>query len=343
MSRTAFARLTAAVSLLALCVILLGAYVRLSDAGLGCPDWPGCYGHLVVPESPQAVEQANQAHPSRPLHAGKAWKEMVHRYLAGSLGLAIAVVAVVAWRDRERGRGVLLPTVLVALVAFQALLGMWTVTLMVNPTIVTAHLIGGMATLALLWWVTLREGRWWSDLASAPLAALRPWVRGAVALVIVQLLLGGWTSTHYAAMACPEFPTCHSGEWWPAADFREGFVLWQPLGVNYEFGVLDSPARTAIHLAHRTGALVVLLYVAALAWAVVRRSVSPGQRRLGLVLALVLAAQIALGITNVVGRLPLPVAVAHTGGAALLLLAVLTLLHVVTSAVRPAAPWGRRR
>jgi cytochrome c oxidase assembly protein subunit 15 len=324
-------------------VILLGAYVRLSDAGLGCPDWPGCYGHLVVPESPQAVAQANQAHPARPLDAGKAWREMAHRYLAGSLGLAIVAVAVFAWRDRERGRGVFLPTVLVGLVAFQALLGMWTVTLLVNPTIVTAHLIFGMLTLALLWWITLREGRWWSDLASAPLSGLRPWAVGAVVLVICQILLGGWTSTHYAAMACTEFPTCHSGEWWPVADFREGFVLWQPVGVNYEFGVLDSPARTAIHLAHRAGALVVLLSVGALAWAFVRRSTSVGQRRLGLALGLVLVAQIGLGITNVLGRLPLPVAVAHTGGAAALLLAALTVLHVATSAVRPGASWARRR
>jgi cytochrome c oxidase assembly protein subunit 15 len=340
MSRTAFARLTAAVSVLALCVVLLGAYVRLSDAGLGCADWPSCYGRLVVPESPQAVEQASQAHP---LHAGEAWKEMAHRDLGWALGLAIAVVAVLAWRDRERGRGVVLPTVLVALVVLEALIGIWAVTLRANATIVAAHLIGGMATLALLWWVTLREGRWWSDLASAQLAALRPWAIGAVVLVVVQTLLGGWTSTHYAAIACNELPTCRSGDWWPPADFLEGFVPWQTLGVGSELGTLDSPARTAIHLAHRTGALIVLVYVGALAWAVVRRSTSAGQRRLGFLLALVLAAQIALGVTNVLGRLPLPVAVVHTGGAVALLLALLTVLHVLTSAVRPAAPWARRR
>ena len=147
MSASSFARLTAAVAVLALCVILLGAYVRLSDAGLGCPDWPGCYGHMVVPSADHAIAAANEAHPARPLDSGKAWKEMVHRYLAGSLGLGILAIAAVAWRNRRLGRPVVLPILLVALVVFQALLGMWTVTLLVNPTIVTAHLAGGMATL----------------------------------------------------------------------------------------------------------------------------------------------------------------------------------------------------
>jgi cytochrome c oxidase assembly protein subunit 15 len=330
MSASSFARLTAAVAVLALCVILLGAYVRLSDAGLGCPDWPGCYGHMVVPSADHAIAAANEAHPARPLDSGKAWKEMVHRYLAGSLGLGILAIAAVAWRNRRLGRPVVLPILLVALVVFQALLGMWTVTLLVNPTIVTAHLAGGMATVALLWWLTLREGGWWRSPLDPRLAALRPWAVGGVLIVVLQILLGGWTSSNYAALACVDFPTCHGGQWWPAADFAEGFTLWRPLGVDYEFGVLDSPARTAIHLAHRVGALVVAVYVAALGIAVLRRAPGTAQRALGAALLAILALQLTLGITNVVAQLPLPVAVAHNGGAALLLLALLSLLHVLT-------------
>jgi cytochrome c oxidase assembly protein subunit 15 len=332
MSASSFARLSAAVSVLAFCVILLGAYVRLSDAGLGCPDWPGCYGHLVVPSADHAVAAANDAHPTRPVDSGKAWKEMVHRYLAGALGLAILALAVIAWRGRHGGLPVVLPTILVGLVAFQALLGMWTVAHLVNPAIVTAHLAGGMATLAMLWWLTLRQGRLWVLPTTGQVSSLRPWALLGLVLVTGQILLGGWTSSNYAALACTAFPTCHGGEWWPAADFAEGFRLWRPLGIDYEFGVLDNPARTAIHLAHRLGALVVATYVGLLALAVIGRAKSVVERRLGIALLAILCVQIGLGITNVVAQLPLPVAVGHNGGAALLLLALLSLLHGATPA-----------
>ncbi|CAK0770595.1 cytochrome c oxidase assembly protein subunit 15 [Gammaproteobacteria bacterium] len=331
MNRITFARFTAFVTALALCVIVFGAYVRLSDAGLGCPDWPGCYGQLVAPTSQSAIDKANEVHPARPVHTAKAWKEMVHRYLAGSLGLAICTVAVMAWRGRRRGLPVVLPTMLVAIVVFQALLGMWTVTLLVNPAIVTLHLAGGMTTLALSWWLSLRQGRWFVP-SPIQFSRLRPWVVIGLGLVVLQILLGGWTSTNYAAMACPEFPTCHSNSWWPAANFSEGFVLWRPFGVNYEFGILDSPARTAIHLAHRLGALTVLLYVATLAVVFIRVARLAVHRRLGGAVLVILLVQIGLGITNVLAQLPLMVAVAHNGGAALLLLAVVSLLHLVSRA-----------
>ncbi len=337
MSASSFARLSAAVSVLALCVILLGAYVRLSDAGLGCPDWPGCYGHLVVPSADHAVAAASQAHPARPFDSAKAWKEMVHRYLAGALGLAILALAVIAWRGRRSGLPVVLSAVLVGLVAFQALLGMWTVTHLVNPAIVTAHLAGGMATLVLLWWLTLRQGRLWALPTTERVSSLRPWAVLGSVLVAGQILLGGWTSSNYAALACTAFPTCHGGDWWPAADFAEGFRLWRPLGVDYEFGVLDSPARTAIHLAHRLGALVVTIYVGLLALAAIRSGASAAERGLGVALLAILAVQIGLGVTNVVAQLPLPVAVAHNGGAALLLLALLSLVHVLTPSRASAA------
>ena len=329
MSPLSFSRLTGATAVLALCVILLGAYVRLSDAGLGCPDWPGCYGHLVAPTSERTIAAANEAHPARPVHSGKAWKEMVHRYLAGSLGLAILALALLAWRNRRNGLPVVLPTVLVGLVVFQAMLGMWTVTLLVNPVIVTAHLAGGMATLAVLWWLTLRQGRPWDRPTPEGAGSLRLWAALGLVLVAGQILLGGWTSSNYAALACAEFPTCHGGHWWPAADFVDGFTLVRPLGVDYQFGVLDSPARTAIHLAHRVGALVVAIYVTALAVAAIRRAPSRAVSHIGFVLLAVLGLQIGLGITNVVARLPLPVAVAHNGGAALLLLSLVSLVHAL--------------
>jgi cytochrome c oxidase assembly protein subunit 15 len=187
-----------------------------------------------------------------------------------------------------------------------------------------------MATLVLLWWLTLRQGRLWALPTTERVSSLRPWAVLGSVLVGGQILLGGWTSSNYAALACTAFPTCHGGDWWPAADFAEGFRLWRPLGVDYEFGVLDSPARTAIHLAHRLGALVVTIYVGLLALAAIRSGASAAERGLGVTLLAILAVQIGLGITNVVAQLPLPVAVAHNGGAALLLLALLSLVHVLT-------------
>ncbi len=330
MKRTAFSKLAAAIAVLAMAVIMLGAYVRLNDAGLGCPDWPGCYGRVVAPSHPQAVAEANAAFPEWPVESHKAWKEMVHRYLASGLGLAILVLAAVAWRGRDRGLPLMLPLLLVGLVVFQGLLGMWTVTLLVNPTIVTAHLAGGMATLALAWWLALRTGLSPAQpqvVPSPAVARLRPWAWGGLVLLAIQILLGGWTSTHYAAVACIEFPTCYGGQWWPQTDFGEGFAIWRPIGPNYEFGRLDSAARTAIHLTHRLGALAVLLYLGALATLILRRARGAGERHLGLALWAVLLVQVGLGITNVVGHLPLWVAVAHNGGAALLLLTLLVVIH----------------
>jgi heme a synthase len=327
--RSRFATLAALAAVLALAVVMLGAYVRLSHAGLGCPDWPGCYGRLAAPSHPEAVAAANAAYPERPVHAAKAWKEMVHRYLASGLGLAILVLAGLGWAGRRSGLPVTLPTVLVGLVVFQGLLGMWTVTLLVNPSIVTLHLAGGMATVALLWWLSLSQGRWPAAPVPPAVQGLRPWAWLGLALVCLQVLLGGWTSTHYAALACPEFPTCHGGQWWPQADFTEGFSLWRPAGVDYEGGVLDGPARTAIHLAHRAGALVVLVYVVVLGLALARRAEQPAHRRVARALLAAVALQVGLGIANVLWQLPLGLAVAHNGGAVLLLLSMLALVHTL--------------
>jgi cytochrome c oxidase assembly protein subunit 15 len=328
MSAHRFYQFAAATALLAWIVIMLGAYVRLSDAGLGCPDWPGCYGQIAVPSSEHAVRHANQTFPQRPVETAKAWKEMIHRYLAGTLGLCIFALALSAWRRKSaQPLPVILPSVLLALVIFQALLGMWTVTLLVNPSIVTAHLLGGLATLGLLAWLTLRGLSAPAPISPATRRRLRPWAWGAVLLVIGQITLGGWTSTHYAALACTEFPRCYGGQWFPPADFTAGFTLWRPLGIDYEFGVLDSAARTAIHLSHRIGALLVLLYLGALALLLILRGALAPLRRTGLLILAVLLTQVGLGIANILGQLPLGVAVAHNGGAALLLISAINLLH----------------
>lgn len=328
-----FALLCALTAALALTVILLGAYVRLSDAGLGCPDWPGCYGRLAVPGDEASIAAANAAWPERPVATDKAWKEMVHRYLASGLGLAIVGLAIGAWRSRGAVPATL-PTLLVGLVVFQGLLGMWTVTLLVKPAVVTAHLAGGLATLALLWWLALRTGGWLRPASDARAARLRPWIWSGLAVLCVQIFLGGWTSTNYAAVACTELPTCWGGLWWPPTDFRDAFVLWRGTGVDYEFGVLDSAARTAIHLTHRIGALVVLLYLGTLALVLARGPGHPARRGLGVALGVALLVQVGLGIANVLAHLPLPVAVAHNGGAAVLLLVLVTLLHATAAPAR---------
>ena len=311
---------------LAFGVVVLGAYTRLTDAGLGCPDWPGCYGQLTVPSSEADVVDKSYLE-QRPLEPSKGWKEMVHRYFAGSLGLAILAIAVWSWRRRKDGVGqpLWLPLFLLGLVIFQALLGMWTVTLQLKPVVVMAHLLGGMATLAFLALLALRTHPRYLDQASGD--QVRNGWRGfallGLGVLVLQIALGGWTSSNYAALACPDFPTCQ-GAWWPEVDFREGFVLWRGLGINYEFGVLDSAARTAVHLAHRIGAVVTFLL---LGWLAVRlmRSDYLSVRTTGWLVGGLLCLQVGLGIANIVYFLPLPVAVAHNGIAALLLLSLVLL------------------
>lgn len=319
-----FQRLATFAALLTFVVIVLGAWVRLTDAGLGCPDWPGCYGRLAWPSSSESVESASLNFPDRPVDSGKALREMVHRYVAGFLGLVVLGLAVMAWRHaREPEQPVVLPTVLLGLIVFQALLGMWTVTLLLKPAVVMAHLLGGMATFALLVWLALRSHqRHWQP--TLPARRLHGGVIAALIVVIVQIALGGWVSANYAALSCGgDFPACLD-QWWPETDFLEGFIFWREIGIDYEGGVLDQPARTAIHLAHRIGALVVAGVVGWLAIRLLREQVLYGS---GIVLTVLLIGQITLGILNVTLGLPRPVAVAHNGGAALLLAMLIYLLH----------------
>lgn len=320
-------------TILTLGVVVLGAFVRLTDAGLGCPDWPGCYGQLDVPRTTEQIERANQAFPERPVEITKAWIEMIHRYVAGILGLMIAAIAVIAWRRRHLGVRVGLPFALLALVIFQSLLGMWTVTLLLKPAIVTAHLIGGLTTLTLLFLFTLTHAPRLPSMAAPP--AVGRLAGFALGVLIIQIVLGGWTSTNYAALACPDFPTCQQ-QWWPDMDFGTGFTPWQEgIGVDYEHGILESPARTAIHKVHRLGAIVAALVIGGLALACLVARRPPALRAAGATILVVLAAQLALGIGNVVYHLPLWMATAHNGGAALLLLSVVGALYGIQQHSRP--------
>lgn len=313
-------------------VVILGAFTRLSDAGLGCPDWPGCYGHLTWPKSEGAVALAEARFPESPVEHDKTWPEMVHRYFAGFLGLVILGITVAIWRwsfkaphqsyPRKHALGLL------ALVILQGLFGMWTVTLKLWPQVVTAHLLGGFATLSLLWLFTQRcaANNWQlPEHKYRFMFGLKVLSLITLLAVITQIALGGWTSSNYAALACSDLPTCH-GEWWPAMDFLRAFNFGQSIGPNYLGGLLENEARTAIHMAHRLGAIAVTLLVLLLSWKLLRFGV-PATRRVAWMLLLVLVIQVSLGITNVLGSLPLPVAVAHNAIGALLLLVMVTLIH----------------
>jgi cytochrome c oxidase assembly protein subunit 15 len=314
-----FHRLCMVAAVLAFIVVTAGAWVRLTDAGLGCPDWPGCFGHLTVPENRAELARAGQAFPGIEVETGKAWREMIHRYIAAALGLLIIGIAGLAWRGRARpGQSVVLPCVLVGLVIFQGLLGMWTVTLKLQPLVVMGHLLGGLSVLSILVWLTLvsRPG----GRPRAGPTSLAPLALVCLVALAAQIALGGWTSTNYAALACPDFPTCQ-GVWLPPADYAEGFVPWRSIDSSFEGGVLMHPARVAIHFVHRVGALLVtvlLLFAALRAYASGVRS-----QQLAVTLVLVgLALQLVIGAAIVSSGLPLWLGVAHNGNAALLLLAV---------------------
>ena len=306
-------------------LVLFGAFTRLTDSGLGCPDWPGCYGKASPVGAASQIAAAQSALPSGPVTFGKAWIEMIHRYLATGVGvliLTLAALAIASWRRRAQvpaGEAVLhpgWPLLTLVWVCVQGAFGALTVTMKLFPAIVTLHLLGGMVLLVLLGVQAVRvdpRGHGWR--APMPPGAVRVlWL--AAALVLVQAALGGWVSTNYAVLACSDFPTCQ-GRWWPVMDFAAGFELWRPLGQRADGSAIPFASLTAIHVVHRLAALLVL---AALGLCATRLWRVEGYRRHARWIAALAALQLFTGLSNVVLDWPLLAAVAHTGGAAALLL-----------------------
>ncbi len=311
-----FRRLALIGAALAATVVVLGAWVRLTNAGLGCPDWPGCYGHF---------------YPQDAVEAGKAWHEMIHRYVAGTLGAIITSLLVwAAVRRHDRDQPLLPVACLFLVVCLQGMLGAFTVTLQLRPLIVTAHLFGGLTTLGLLAWLAIAPQR---RIPPARERLLRRFALLGFGILVMQLFLGGWTSTNYAAIACPDFPTCQLS-WWPTMDFRHGFVLWRSGGIDYEGGVLANSARMAIHFSHRIGAVVTGSVLIALGLTAAARGASRRLRGAGLFVVAAVCLQISIGIATVHFGVPLPLATLHNAGAALLVISMVSLLR----ALWPAAP-----
>ncbi len=328
-----FFKLGLTACLLALFVIVLGAYVRLSNAGLGCPDWPGCYGKFLVPDNQQEISQANRFFPDNKVESGKAWKEMLHRYFASILGLIILIIAGFAWKNRaDENQQFYLPLFLVVLVIFQGMLGMWTVTHLLKPSIVTLHLLTGLLTLSLLCWLLLKHKRPFARQiiggGGEVSGRFLIWARVALVVLALQIFLGGWTSTNYVALYCPDFPTCQ-GQWWPVTNFSEAFTFFRDSGINYEGGVLSNSAGVTVHVLHRVGALVTFAVLSSLVITLLRSVYNPVVRRVSIMVIILLCLQVSLGIANVLLYLPIPVAVSHNAVAALLMLSVIVLNYVL--------------
>jgi len=322
-------RITLFACILAFVVVMLGAYTRLTDAGLGCLDWPGCYGHVVVPDTAHKIQQAEIAFPGDPIHQTKAWTEMVHRYIAGSVGLIILSVFGIALFKRKRTNHPLgLPIALMILLFFQAALGMWTVTLKLLPVIVMGHLLGGMTLLSLLWALQLRLGGFFKSNDLSLVKSYRPWALLGLIVVFLQIALGAWVSSNYAALICPTFPFC-SGSLIPNMNFHDAFNLLAPIGIDYQGGVLGTTARVTIQMVHRYGAFITGVYIGGLSIYLISSAKTKFLRVIAWHILFFLCLQITLGVLNIEWLLPLPIAVAHNGVAALLLLSLVTLNYSV--------------
>jgi cytochrome c oxidase assembly protein subunit 15 len=313
---------------LALVVIILGAYTRLTDAGLGCPDWPGCYGTLLVPQTESLIDAANLAFPERPVEAEKAWNEMIHRYFAAALGFLVFVIFITALVKKLRNKSgpLKLPFLLLLLVCFQGALGMWTVTLNLLPVVVMGHLLGGFSVLAGLFLLYIRLKNFRIPGGDAQIRRFAKFGIIGIVLLVGQISLGGWTSANYASLACTELPVCE-GSWVTKLDVPGAFSL--PDSDNYEFAVHSNEERMTMHVMHRFGAVIVFLYLCWLAVALYAKANSGMVKRMIVLLVLVLGVQIGLGISNVVYALPLIVATMHNAVAACLLLIMVLLTYTM--------------
>lgn len=312
--------------LLAIVVVVLGAYTRLTHAGLGCPDWPTCYGHLDVPETTEQIAKAELAYPDRKVEPAKAWNEMIHRYFAGTLGLLILAIAFLSFKNRSQGTPLRLPLLILVIVIFQAALGMWTVTMKLMPIVVMAHLLGGFTTLCLLFLLYLRLK---SNRISSSDFSVKKYGRYALLGIVIltgQIALGGWTSSNYAALSCVELPICQSG-WQEQMNFENSFDLVPPARDSYEFGHLEHDERVTIHVMHRFGAIFTTVYLAWLILMVFFKAQTSTFKTSALLVGLALVAQVALGVSNIWFSLPLSVAVGHNIVAACLMLTLIALTY----------------
>ncbi len=329
---TKFYRMALYAALFAFLAVLFNAYSRLSQAGLGCPDWPGCYGKQFAPQTARDIDQAKQTEEAMKPE-NRAWKEVVQRYIAAALGLMLIRLAVLGWqlKKHKRSQQWIIPGATTLLVFTLAVLGVLTVNHQFKPLVMMMQMLGGVTILGLLWWIVMREQRFWKSVGTSSITrSLRPRALIALAIVAFQITLGGWSMVNYAGLACPDFPTCQ-GAWWPQMDFLDAFTRWRDLGMDYEGRLLNLPSATAIHMAHRLGALVTVLYVGWLSLHVLRVGNKENLCRYGLLVLVVLLFEIVLGVMQMVTHLPLAVAVTHNGVAAMLLLSLVTLYHVVRS------------
>lgn len=329
--QSAYFKVSLLATILVFCVILLGAYTRLKDAGLGCPDWPGCFGQITVPQTKAEIMHAVKLYPTQPVQPTKAWPEMVHRYFAGILGLMVFALAIWApiRKVRVPDQPLAVPLILAGLVILQALSGMWTVTWQLLPLIVMGHLLGGMTIFALLWWLTLKTGYLFTKPVT-PFITLRFWSVVALIIVAIQIFLGGWTTANYASLVCTTFPDCH-GTLFPTLEVQRAFNFLSPIGTNYQGGVLDANARITIQMAHRYWGVITIVYLAILAIFLITSRSIKSLKNVGWMLLLLVILQMFLGYLNIKLLLPMEVALAHNAVAALLLATVVTLIYKLFS------------
>ena len=314
-------------ALYTLVVISVGAWVRLTDAGLGCPDWPGCYGILGTPETDTEIMKAKELYPDASIDTGKAWREMFHRYLAGILGIFVFYISYLTIRYAKHV-SIIFPIALSTLIIIQSIMGMLTVTELVKPTIVTTHLVLGMSTATLLLWNGLLiQGSKFLALIDKKLIVL---LILCITGLVIQIILGGWTSTNYASLACTDFPKCDNS-WWPSdMDYQKGFTVFNLPDINYELAPLAYNAKVAIHFTHRFGALLLTaLYLYLFAYIFFKQS-NTTIKLISIIALLVFVLQIILGISNVIYSLPINIAVLHTVNASILLMSMITLLYYST-------------